>query len=394
MSAAALTPLEIAGGLLVGGNAVELPAPTQPPSAALVASIVPAAEHGQLYVSFSGGLDSSLVLAAAARAAASIGAAPPIPLSWIPEDAPAAREDDWQEAVVRELALPDWLRLPVGDELDWIGPVARSVIGRHGLLAPPNAHLHDPLLARAAGGTLLTGIGGDQILGTWRWGRVAALRAGSGRRTLRDRAACRLAQLPPGVLAVRERRRTELSSPWLTPGAARRVHRAALREHLSEPQRWPERVAWQAGRRGLRTGLDGLAAMATAHGAQLCHPLLEPPVLAAIAAAGGSAGFPRRSATLAACFADLLPAAVAGRRTKATFREVFDRAPSRAFVDAWDGRGTDASLIDVEALRTLWSAEVPMRTALLLQQLAITPTTTRNPPRTPAGGPEGPPASA
>ncbi len=374
-----LTAEEIATGIVVGGAPVALPeaAASDTPTKALVDVIRAAAATGPLFVSFSGGLDSSLVLAAATRAAASIGAAPPIPLTWRPEDAPAAREDDWQEAVVRELGLPEWERLPAHDELDWIGPIARRVIERHGLLAPPNAHLHEPLLARAAGGTLLTGIGGDQILGTWRWGGVAATRSGRGRGGPRARAVAVAAHLPPAVLALRERRRAELHTPWLTPGATRRAHRAALREHLAEPQTWPERLSWQAGRRGLLLGLRGLDAIAADHGARCLHPLLEPSVLAAIARAGGRPGFASRRETLTACFAELLPAAVAGRRTKATFGEVFERAPTRQFVDGWDGTGVDDRLVNAAALRTVWSEGVPMRSALLLQRLALGAPSTR-----------------
>lgn len=378
MTLAPLTPLEIASGFIIGGAEVPLPSgPAPHPTEALIAAIVPAAEQGQLYVSFSGGLDSSLVLAAATRAAARVGAPPPIPLTWRPEDAPAAREDGWQEAVIRELGLPDWARLPVTDELDWIGPVARSVIARHGLLAPPNAHLHDPLLGRAGGGTLLTGIGGDQILGTWRWGRTAAGRAGLGQpRTLRARAASAFARLPPSVLAVRERRRTAPESPWLNRSTARHAHRAALREHVAEPQTWPARLRWQAGRRALQLGLQGLDAMAAFHGARIAHPLLAPSVLAALAAAGGATGFPSRRATLSAGFSDLVPAAVAQRRTKATFGEVFLREPTRAFVASWDGSGVDLSLVQADALARVWASEVPMRTALLLQDLGV-PTAAR-----------------
>lgn len=377
---APLTPLEIASGIVTGGTVHPLPALAAgvAPGEALVAAIEPAAEEGQLFVSFSGGMDSSLILAAATRAAANVGSAPPVPLTWRPEDAPAAREDDWQEAVVLELGLPDWERLTVGDELDWIGPVAQRVIARHGLLAPPNTHLHDPLLERAAGGTLLTGIGGDQILGTWRWGRVAAARAGQLPRTPRRRIGSAVARLPVGVLAAieatrRARQGDGLTSGWLTPAAARDAHRAAWRQHVGEPQSWPERLAWQAGRRALLLGLDALEAMALHHGARIAHPLLDPAVLAAVAQAGGPAGFPSRRAALASGFRGLVPAAVADRRTKATFGEVFERAPSRAFIERWDRWGVDPRLVDATGLAEAWATGVSMRTAMLLQQLACSP---------------------
>jgi asparagine synthase (glutamine-hydrolysing) len=66
---------------------------------------------------------------------------------------------------VRALPVTDWIRLPADDDLDFVGPVATDVLRRHGLLHPANAYFHAPLLREAAGGTLLTGVGGDQVLG-------------------------------------------------------------------------------------------------------------------------------------------------------------------------------------------------------------------------------------
>ena len=112
-------------------------------------------------VSFSGGHDSSLVLAAAARAARRERLPLPVPVTWRVTDAPRAEESRWQEAVLAALRLPDWIRLEAGDDLDFVGPVAAGVLRRHGLLHPANAYLHAPLIERAARGTLLTGVGGD-----------------------------------------------------------------------------------------------------------------------------------------------------------------------------------------------------------------------------------------
>ncbi len=57
---APLTPLEIASGIVTGGTVHPLPVLTAgvaPGDEALVAAIEPAAEEGQLFVSFSGGMD-------------------------------------------------------------------------------------------------------------------------------------------------------------------------------------------------------------------------------------------------------------------------------------------------------------------------------------------------
>ena len=164
-----LTPLEIASCVVVGPSGARIaPADQSPatdPAVALERVIAQALQRPPCLVSFSGGHDSSLVLAAATRAARREQLPLPIPVTWRPTDAPRAEESAWQEAVVAALQLSDWIRLPTGDDLDFVGPVATDVLRRHGVLHPANAYFHAPLLKEAAGGTLLTGVGGDQVLG-------------------------------------------------------------------------------------------------------------------------------------------------------------------------------------------------------------------------------------
>jgi asparagine synthase (glutamine-hydrolysing) len=76
---------------------------------------------------------------------------------------PPAPRRSGRSAVVGHLGLSDWLRLEFTDELDAVGPYAQRVMRRHGVLWPFNAHFHVPLFEAAAGGSLLTGVGGDQL---------------------------------------------------------------------------------------------------------------------------------------------------------------------------------------------------------------------------------------
>ena len=50
-------------------------------------------------------------------------------------------------------------------ELDAVGPYAQRMLRGHGLVGPFNAHFHLPLIDAARGGSLLTGIGGDELHG-------------------------------------------------------------------------------------------------------------------------------------------------------------------------------------------------------------------------------------
>jgi asparagine synthase (glutamine-hydrolysing) len=393
-----LSPLELATGLVVGtawpkpatarrfGHAPWLSRTTLGSAdagadvsarAALLAAVrAPLAAGGPCLVSFSGGMDSSLVLAAAARVAREEGLAPPVPITWRIPDAPRAAESGWQDAVVRELGLSDWIRLEATDDLDWVGPVALDVLRRHGVLFPANLHMHDPLLARARGGALLTGVGGDQLFGLWRWATAAAVR--SGRVPLRPSSALAVAR-SRAPETVRRRVAARRSTPdrlWLRPDVAALTARVAAAERASEPADWTERVAWQVSRRHLALGLRGLALLGHDHDAAVIHPLLEPGVVAAVAAGGGRHGFSRRSEAVATLFGDLLPRALHARRSKATFGEVFTRGPTRAMAATWDGGGVDTALVDPACLRAQWTGDPAttshaLASALLLQNLAL-----------------------
>lgn len=330
-------------------------------------------ERAPCLVSFSGGQDSSLVLAAATRAARAAGLPDPVPVTWRSAGVPGNDESAWQEAVVAELGLGDWIKLQTGDDLDFVGPVAADAVRRHGPMYPPNAHLHGPLAAQARGGTLLTGLGGDQIFGLWRWSRAADVLARRDRPVPADAARVALAWSPAALRAGVERRRAVPSPalPWLTSSAASALARRLAADAAAEPASWRARVAWQAERRWLQLGLAYMERLAADHDCVLEHPLLDPAVLAAVGTAGGRLGFGSREAALAALFPALRPAAVAQRRSKVHFNDVFARGPSRDAAAAWDGSGLDPAVVDLAALQRVWRERVPIRSALMLQQITL-----------------------
>lgn len=333
-------------------------------------------------MSFSGGHDSSLVLAAATSLARSEGLPDPIPVTWRSRSVPAADETRWQEAVVAELGLHDWVRMETGEALDWVGPVAAAVAARHGAVYPANAHLHDPLAAEASGGSLLTGLGGDQLFSTWRWGRAADVLARRVRPTPRDAIHVALSRAPRTVrrrAAARHPAPTRL--PWLTPAAETHLARRLAADAAAEPAGWRARIAWQTERRDLRAGLACIDAIGAAHDCLVAHPLVDPEVTHAIGAAGHPHGFAGRGAALDALFPALRPRSVANRRTKAAFDDVFSRDASRTAAARWSGEAVDPALVDPERLRETWRNGVPIRSALILQQFALqgrsTPVTPR-----------------
>ena len=102
-------------------------------------------------VSFSGGRDSSAVLAGAVNLARREGLPPPIPVTNVFPDVREADEHQWQQHVVRHLGLTEWVRLEHTDEAHLLGPYAQRVMLRHGLAWPFNVHFHLPLLDAAQG---------------------------------------------------------------------------------------------------------------------------------------------------------------------------------------------------------------------------------------------------
>ncbi len=317
--------------------------------AALEEAIRPHLSSRPCLVSFSGGRDSSAVLAVATHVARRHGLPLPVPVTIRYRGAADADESAWQELVVNHLGLNDWVRIDVDDELDYLGPVATQVLRRHGLMWPPSFHYHQPMLAHASGGVLLTGHDGDAVFGHWRWARLTAVRRRTRRPTSRDIARLALAYAPTRVRRWASREPLPLS--WLRPEAAARVEGAWAAERAGHPARWDRWLQRLARHRSLALGLWKLDVIARDCAARAVNPLLDPRFLAALARTGGRAGLGERSAVMTALFADLLPAEVLLRSDKARLGGGYWRSHSKAFVAEWDGHGIDEDLVDRQALR-------------------------------------------
>jgi asparagine synthase (glutamine-hydrolysing) len=272
---------------------------------------------------------------------------------------PAAADADesrWQEAVVEHLGLADWIRLEWDDELDATGPIAQQVLRRHGLLWPINTHFHQPLLAAAAGGSLLTGVGGDELFGAL----CPALPGGLVRGAFQRAPAW--TRRP--VLA----RRRPLHLPWLTPAGRRAATLVSAAHAADEPSSAARRLAWARSQRYLGIGEDSLARLATAEGAEIAHPLLDRRAWAALAAAYGARGLPSRTEAVRRLFGDLLPPALIEREDKAGFDEVFCGPHTRALAAAYSGAAAPPGLVDAAKLRAHWERGAPYPQSLLLLQ--------------------------
>ena len=353
-----LTPIQIATGIVFGGPRRLPPLRVGgTPAEAFEAAMLPALRRGPCFVSFSGGRDSSAVLAAATSVARREGFGDPVPLTIQSAGAPHSHETEWQERVIAHLGIRDWIRIGVADELDAVGPYARRVLSNHGLLWPFNVHFHLPMLEQAAGGTLFTGIGGDEM-----W-------AASHRRRERPRRRA-LALAPRAVQGRVLARNRPIDYPWLRPEAIREAKRAAGEHSASEPWTLVRRMRWYRGQPSMAIGTRALELIAADAGATIEHPLLDARLWGAVAATAPRGGFRDRETALAAVAGHALPPETVSRRTKASFDAVFFHEHSRTFVREWEGEGVPPAVVDAEALRAHWHGESPDAHSYTLLQAA------------------------
>ncbi len=364
------TPLELASGKPFG----EMPSawlevgPDVSARGALEDAIRPwLAQPGPCCTGFSGGRDSSAILAVAVHVARREGLPAPVPITLRYRGAADADESPWQELVVRHLGLDDWVRIDVDDELDYLGPLATRLLRRHGVQWPPYFHYEHVLLEQAARGVLLSGHDGDGVFGSFPWASLTAVR----RRQRRPQPAdlVTLARFAaPTAFRRWEFRQRRLPLPWLRPEARVALQVGLASEVASQPRRWDRWVPWLARRRSLALGLSTIDRLAQDCGTRAAHPFLDPRFLAALANQGGRMGWGGRTDVMQALFSDVLPTDVVRRTAKSSLGGGFWREGSRAFAAGWDGRGLDEAMVDPRALRAAWTALRPKIGAIALLQ--------------------------
>jgi len=346
--------IEIAFQGMLGMDPGTDPLPPAEPGAdpvrAMEESALVALRQPPCVVSFSGGRDSSTVLALAVRVARREGLPLPVPVTLRFPEAEGADESSWQERVIDHLGLDEWERIELTDELDFVGPVAQDVMRRHGVVFPPNAHFHVPVAERARGGSMLTGAGGDQVMIGRRRRQTITRRAAP---TPKDVLRAAYRRLPDPVRRQVTLRRRSIRKPWLTPAGLR----ATVDRILSMPPQPRPRDAqlrWMHRGRYLTGIRDSLALIAADRDAIAIHPFMEPGPMAAFAQMFGPGGIGDRSTAMRALFADLLPPELLERPRKAHFADAYCTQRLRDFAAGWSGGGVDRAIVDEARLREMW----------------------------------------
>lgn len=374
MSASVLTSLDIACGMPLpdGGtfdrrrssrrdSVARRPGAIAPrsPREGLESAIRPALLRAPCLVSFSGGRDSAAVLAVAAELARRERLPLPIPATNVFPTARDADESRWQELLMRHLGLSDWLRIEHDDELDLIGPYAQQVLRTHGVLWPPNTHFHLPLLEEGRGGSMLTGIGGDELYAAARRLPYAAVLARDVRPHPRHLLSAGVVLAPHVVRHAVLARAIRVEHPWLNKRAKDLAGEILAREASSEPRRLRARMEWWRQLRYLRVSSDALGLVARDCDVLLAHPLSSPSFWNAVAATAPRTGFASRTDGVRRLFGDALPPEIVERTSKTNFNHVFMTERTCAFAWAWDGTGVPEEWVDREALAHHWRGEQP-----------------------------------
>lgn len=365
-----MDPLEIAGGWINGYDVDPLPpGPHGSPRQVLDRIVLGYLTRSPCLVAFSGGRDSSALLAVAVAAARREGLALPVPITLTYPRAPEADEASWQRAVLDHLGITERIVLEVRDEHDPVGPIAAPLLRRHGLIWSPNFAPTWRMMDLARGGVLLTGEGGDEVFGLKRVTPVTKALKACGRANPRIYPHA-LRALAPAPVRRRAALRDRYRRPWLRePVEALLARRDA--EDAAAYALHAGRHTWQfATRRCARLACGTMRALGSEMDVDYVQTFGELDFVASMAAAAGFWGWTGRTATMRQLFDDLLPRAVLERTTKATFTNAVFTEHTRDFARGWTGDGVDPDLVDPEALRDNWLSARPHAPSMSLLQQA------------------------
>jgi asparagine synthetase B (glutamine-hydrolysing) len=338
--------------------------------------ILEALQRPPCLVTFSGGRDSSALLAVCAHVARREGLPMPVAFTYrYDNEEEEAEETVWQELVIGHLDVPDWERADVGNRYDMVGELAQAFLLDHGLVSPPTLYNNTLPLTRARGGTHISGEGGDEIFGVRRC--TILRRALDDPRYLTKRQHLKYAALTLGPRRSRTAAWRRVLSGQL--GGALGYLRQEVREQLyqdlathftSEPFDLRRSLGWHLRRKMIVMHQEALTAFSDEHDVAHVDPFLEPKFVAAFAGTARPLGLATRTDAMRALFSDILPDDIMSRTSKALFNRCFLTDVGRSFARSWEGSGVDEDMVDVDVLRSCWLSRWPPAQSFGLLQAA------------------------
>lgn len=325
--------------------------------------------RGPCYIPFSGGRESSMLIAIGTRYARRHGYRDPVPITLRSPDLGSAEQIRLQERVIAHVGLTDWERVELKENLDLIGEVAARTLLRTGPLWPPNAYMMVPLLEAARDGVFVLVTGFSDFFSYWCWAPLSSLLAGHRRPAPRDVALLGAMLMPAPMRARMARRRgVPPPMPWLRAPAEQRALAMMARRQAEVPVHFDRAMRTQVTHRCFDTAARTIRGLGEAFGTTTDLPLCRPEVVASLSSAGGWRGFDGLTDLLQRLCGDLLPAGALAARSGPDLTRMFFGERTREFAASWDGGGLDESLVDPEMLRRNWLSDRPdSRTACLLQ---------------------------
>ncbi len=385
--------LELAVGWIFGRTPPPPATPLDGPRAGLTRRtlervLLESLDAGPTAVLFSGGRDSSALLALAVHVARREGLPLPVPFTVrFPGDV-ESDESGWQDRVLDHLGVEEHEVLLVTDEQRLLGDAATAGLQQRGLVFPASLQWATVRLSHLRGRRVVTGEGGDDLLSRRRGTSLYHLRRALVAGRLPSR---RLVRELPGALrpawTVPAAAYRPIFPPWLPDDVA---HAAAARFARDQrmPLRWDRATERLLGSRATAVIMHNLDLVAREHDVVYVHPFSDPRVVRALAAEGGVWGYAGRTDVFRRLFGDLLPDDVLARTSKARFNATRWGEREREFARTWDGSGLDPDLVDPEALRAAWlSPTPPFAAELLIQAAWLATTTVARPARSTVGPP-------
>lgn len=332
-------------------------------------------------VTFSGGRDSSLLLARAAMVAKKHGLPAPVALTHrYPAEDVDAQETEWQNRVVdhlRVLDLPlEWVINDVTTEFDILGKPLTDLLAANGRpFFPPasGSSLFDYNFA--AGGSLVTGEFGDELFAnsrSYRFRRsLSELRTPS-RNSIRS-------IVRPLLRSMRSVDAEEIAIltgiTWLTEDARRELL-ASFKEASDDDFGWKSEVRRKLDTRALSVSIMTRDRIAGLFGSTPVDPFLDPRFIESWCSYIGYFGVSRNQ-SMRILSDGLLPDSVIEREGKAFFNRSRFGEDTKNFTTNWDGAGLDLPEVDVGLLREAWKQNlVTLQSAILLQHAWLQSATT------------------
>jgi asparagine synthase (glutamine-hydrolysing) len=316
-------------------------------------------------IAFSGGRDSSALLAVFVDEARRAGLPEPIPVTARWDDDLASGEADWQEEVIRAVGGTQWEIIRPGTDLDLLGSEATAALDRMGLMWPAPAYALMPMIRVASGGAFLTGEGGDEAFGLWPHARLWSCFRGGSLPRQSDLRGLVLACVPRPVRRWRMASNAPPYQTWLLPSQFKRTAKLSADEDAGDSLWWNTYQRSLPFRRSVCLNQRTMDTLCGEENARFSAPFQEEAFLSPLARWGGRLGRGNRTSVMTTLFEAVLPGPILSRTSKATFAGVFWGPESRRFAEEWTDDGFLAGIIDPEALRRAWLAPTPVYGAAL-----------------------------